>query len=183
MSPRYQVQLHRIGRWWALDVPELTLHTQCRTLDEADGLARGLIADALGVEGEAIDLELVVPELASVLDSVAGARQRRDAAVADEQEAIASAVRALVGDLHLSQGDACRLLDLAPEEVAGFTPPRGRAGTGMRQRGPLAPAAPGPGTSGSSPSARTGPGAPAPAGRRRHAAPAARPSWAVQGDG
>jgi hypothetical protein len=38
VSPRYEVQalLRRIGRWWALVVPGLDLHTQCRTLEGAE---------------------------------------------------------------------------------------------------------------------------------------------------
>ncbi|WP_328399383.1 hypothetical protein OHS70_21250 [Streptomyces sp. NBC_00390] len=53
MSPRYEVQvlLHRIGRWWAVDVPRLDLHTQCRTLEGAEDLARGLVAEAVGGKG------------------------------------------------------------------------------------------------------------------------------------
>ncbi|MGW1711031.1 hypothetical protein ACWCP8_37630 [Streptomyces sp. NPDC002206] len=37
MSPHYEVQvlLHRIGRWWAVDIPRLGLHAQCRTLEHA----------------------------------------------------------------------------------------------------------------------------------------------------
>lgn len=31
MSRRYEVVLRRLGRWWAVDVPGLSLHSQCRT--------------------------------------------------------------------------------------------------------------------------------------------------------
>ncbi|MFE7707572.1 hypothetical protein ACFU6I_17590 [Streptomyces sp. NPDC057486] len=46
MSPRdeFQVLLRRIGRWWAIDIPHLNLHTQCRTLESTEDLARGLVA-------------------------------------------------------------------------------------------------------------------------------------------
>ncbi|MFV5997224.1 hypothetical protein ACNPQM_33740 [Streptomyces sp. NPDC056231] len=50
MSPRdeFQVFLRRTGRWWAIDIPRLDLQTQCRTLEGAEGLARGLAAEAVG---------------------------------------------------------------------------------------------------------------------------------------
>lgn len=128
MSRRHEVVLHRIGRWWAIDVPGLDLHSQCRTLEEAEGLARGLIAEAVGVAPEAIVVDMVVTDFAALLGSVREARQRRAAAVAAEQRAIGEAVRELVENLRVSRGDAARLLGLSPEEMAHFMPPRGSGG-------------------------------------------------------
>ncbi|NUK51782.1 hypothetical protein HRW14_16190 [Streptomyces lunaelactis] len=127
MSPRYEVQvvLHRIGQWWAVDVPRLDLHTQCRTLEGAEDLARGLVAEAVGAPPNVIVLDIVVPELAPVLAPVAEARRRRAAALAAEDQAIAAAVHELVDKLRVSQGDAGRLLGMSPSEVARFMPPRG----------------------------------------------------------
>ncbi|MFD4977786.1 hypothetical protein, partial [Streptomyces sp. NPDC058424] len=124
MSPRdeFQVLLRRIGRWWAIDIPRLDLHTQCRTLEGAEDLARGLVAEAIGAPVDVIVLNMVVPELAPVLGPVAEARHRRAAAVAAEDQAIAAAVHELVDKQHVSQGDAARLLGMPPSEVAHFTP-------------------------------------------------------------
>ncbi|MFI9343980.1 hypothetical protein ACIG0D_22345 [Streptomyces sp. NPDC052773] len=119
--------LHQIGRWWAVDVPGLDLHSQCRTLDEGEGLARNLIAEAIGAALEAIILDIVVTDFAALLGSVRKARQRRAAAVAAEQRAISEAVRELAENLRVSRSDAARLLGLSPEEVARFMPPGGVA--------------------------------------------------------
>ncbi|GHD86968.1 hypothetical protein [Streptomyces naganishii] len=147
MSPRdeFHVLLRRIGRWWAVDIPSLDLHTQCRTLEGAEDLARGMVAEALGVPAEVIATKMVVPELAPVLGPVAEARQRRAAAVAAEDEAIAAAVHELVGKLHVSQGDAARLLGLPTSEVAHFTPERGSALTDTRRDAGPRPSGPAPG--------------------------------------
>ncbi|MFF8610258.1 hypothetical protein ACF06X_30600 [Streptomyces sp. NPDC015346] len=184
MSPRYEVQvlLRRIGRWWAVDVPSLDLHAQCRTLEHAEDLARGLVAETVGAPPDAIVLDMVVPELAPLLGPVVEARRRRAAAVAAEDQAIASAVQELVDTLHVSQGDAGRLLGMSASEVARFTPPRGSTTAGPG-RGQLAPV---PATVPARPSAAPAPRprpAPAPAGRPRPAVSPARPSWAIPEEG
>ncbi|MCX4596917.1 hypothetical protein OG819_47005 [Streptomyces sp. NBC_01549] len=184
MSPRYEVQvlLHRIGRWWAVDVPRLALHTQSRTLEGAEDLARGLVAEAVGAPPDVIVLDMVVPELAPVLGPVAEARRRRAAAVAAEDQAIAAAIRELVDELRVSQGDAGRLLGMSPSEVARFTPPIGSATAGTGQSpGQLAPVpAPGPPRPALAPAPRSHPG---PAGRPRPAISPARPAWVIPDDG
>nr|WTB35003.1 hypothetical protein OG781_41035 [Streptomyces sp. NBC_00830] len=181
MSPHYEVQvlLRRIGRWWAVDIPRLGLHAQCRTLEHAEDLARGLVAEAVGAPPDVIVLDMVVPELEPVLSSVAQARHRRAAAVAAEVQAIAAAVQELVDKLRVSQGDAGRLLGMPPGEVARFTPPRGSATASPGQQ--LAPVpAPSPTRPGSAPAPRSRPG---PAGQPRQAISPARPSWATPEDG
>ncbi|MGP3638404.1 hypothetical protein ACTU45_34735 [Streptomyces sp. 24-1644] len=181
MSPHYEVQvlLRRIGRWWAVDVPRLDLHAQCRTLEHAEDLARGLVAEAVGAPPDVIALDMVVPELEPVLSSVAQARHRRAAAVAAEDQAIAAAVQALVDKLRVSQGDAGRLLGIPPGEVARFTPPRGSATESANQQ--LAPVpAPSPARPGAAPAPHSHPG---PAGQPRQATSPVRPSWATSEDG
>ncbi|MFF4347481.1 hypothetical protein [Streptomyces sp. NPDC001530] len=177
MSPRYEVVLRRVGRWWAVDVPSLALHTQCRTLEEADDLARGLVAETVGAPPDAIVLDLMVPELAPVLGSVAEARRRRAAAVAAEHQAITVAVHELVASLRLSQGDAGRLLGMSPSTVARFTPPRGSVTTATGQLTPVP--APSPPRPGPAPPPRSRPG---PAQRPRQALSPARPTWAIPDD-
>lgn len=104
MSTHYEARLRRTGRWWAVDIPELAIHTQCRTLDEAEDMARDAIVEALDVRPETVDLELVVPEVAALLESVLAARRQRAAAEAAEQQALADAARTLSEDLRVSQG-------------------------------------------------------------------------------
>ncbi|MFD7323661.1 hypothetical protein ACFV9D_21610 [Streptomyces sp. NPDC059875] len=181
MSPRYEVEvlLRRIGRWWAVDVPRLDLHAQCRTLEGAEDVARGLVAEAVGAPPDVIVLDMVAPELGPVLGPVAEARRRRAAAVAAEDQAVAAAVQELVDELRVSQGDAGRLLGMSPSEVARFTPPRGSATAGPgRQLAPVP--VPSPARPGAAPAPRSRPG---PAGQTRQTTSPARPSWAIPEDG
>ncbi|MGW4047337.1 hypothetical protein [Streptomyces sp. NPDC004721] len=184
MSPRdeFQVLLRRIGRWWAIDIPRLDLHTQCRTLESAEDLARGLVAEAVGAPADLIVLKMVVPELEPVLSPVTEARHRRAAAVAAEDQAIAAAVHELVDKLHVSQGDAARLLGMPPSEVAHFTPQRSSAGPGTgqgtEQRTPAR--APSPPRPDAAAPASTRAGLPR---RPRQTISSARPAWATSDDG
>lgn len=185
MSPRdeFQVLLRRIGRWWAINIPRLDLHTQCRTLDSAEDLARGLVAEAVGAPADPIVLKMVVPELEPVLSPVAEARHRRAAAVAAEDQAIAAAVHELVDKLHVSQGDAARLLGMPPSEVAHFTPRRSSAT--MRHRAKRRTAHPhahaqSAATGRRRPASGSRPGLPR---RPRQTTSPARPAWATSGDG
>ncbi|MEV1051379.1 hypothetical protein [Streptomyces sp. NPDC049887] len=127
MSTGYRARLHRIGRWWAVDIPELAIHTQCRTLDEAEDMAREAIAGAVGTTPDTIAVDLVVPEFAPLLHTVTEARRRRAAADSAERQALSDAVRTLVEDLRMSQGDACRLLGMSHQTVARLSPARGSA--------------------------------------------------------
>ncbi|MET8404050.1 hypothetical protein [Streptomyces sp900116325] len=182
MSPHYEVQvlLHRIGRWWAIDIPRLGLHAQCRTLEHAEDLARGLVADAVGAPPDVIVLDMVVPELEPVLSSVAEARHRRAAAVTAEDQAIAAAVQELVDKLRVSQGDAGRLLGMSLGEVARFTPPRRSATAIPGQQLAQGLAVADLPREGAAPPPRSPPG---PAGQPRQAISPARPSWATPEDG
>lgn len=136
MSTCYEARLHRIGRWWAVDIPELAIHTQCRTLDEAEDMARGAIAEARGVHPDTVAVELVVPEFAPLLRRVREARGHRAAADAAEQQSLTDATRTLVEDLRVSQSDAGRLLGLSRQEVSRLSPARGSADSRPWQLGP-----------------------------------------------
>lgn len=127
MSTGYEVRLHRIGRWWAVDIPDASVHTQCRTLEGAEGMARDAISEALGIRPDTIAVELVVPEFASLLRPVLEARAHRAGNNASEQRALADAARTLVEDLHVSQSDAGRLLGLSHQEISQLSTPRGSA--------------------------------------------------------
>lgn len=194
---RYRARLHRIGRWWALDIPEVAVHTQCRTLDEAEDMVRDAIAGALGSEPDTIAVELVVPEFAPLLEGVREARTHRAAADAAELRALADAARALVEDSGVSQSDAGRLLGLSHQDVSRLATARGAAESRPWRLGPLsAPGAQaGPGVQGpAGPRAPAGPAAPGPGRahgaadggtirpKRRLQTPTSRPAWAVTDD-
>ncbi|MCF3146126.1 type II toxin-antitoxin system HicB family antitoxin [Streptomyces platensis] len=164
MSTQYEARLRRIGRWWAVDVPELAIHTQCRTLDEAEDMAREAIVGALDVRPETVGVELVVPEVAALLESVVAARRQRAAADAAEEKALADAARTLSEDLRVSQGDACRLLGVSQQEMSRLSR-AARSSTDVRAQllGP-------PNSSGT------------PRPRQHPSAPPTQPGWAVADD-
>lgn len=197
MSTGYKARLHRIGRWWAVDIPELAIHTQCRTLDEAEDLARDAIGEALGIQTDTIAVELVVPEFASLLRCVLEARKQRAAADAAEQKTLADAARTLI-EVRVSQSDACRLLGISHQEVSQLSPAHGSADSRPWHLGPLStPSAPGFGIRSSVdmaqyPNGHQHPrpglanGAPDSSGRRRpkrhRQASFIRPRWAIAED-
>lgn len=139
MHARYQARLRRYSRWWAIDVPEIAVFTQCRTLDEAERTARLGIAAALKVPLDAFAVDLVFPEAAPVLRPVVEARRRRAAAVAAEEQALADAVQDLIEELGVSQLDAWRILGVFQEGLsrlpAACGPSVHGADSGMRASG------------------------------------------------
>ncbi|MGX1882207.1 hypothetical protein [Streptomyces sp. NPDC055287] len=140
MSPAaYEARLHRIGRWWAVDIPQAAVHTQCRTLGEAEDMARDAIAEACGIRPDTVAVTLVVPEFAPLLRGVREARTHRAAADAAEQQALADAARTLIEDHHVSQSDAGRLLGLSHQEVSQLPPARRSSGSRPWQLGPPPP--------------------------------------------
>ncbi|WP_148589345.1 type II toxin-antitoxin system HicB family antitoxin [Streptomyces sp. WAC01526] len=164
MSTHYEARLRRTGRWWAVDIPELAIHTQCRTLDEAEDMARDAIVEALGVRPETVGLTLVVPEVAALLESVLAARRQRAAADAAEEKALADAAHTLSEDLRISQGDACRLLGVSQQEMSRLSrAARSSADARPRLLGPP-----------------NGSGMTRP--RQHRSAPPPRPGWAVADD-
>ncbi|MCQ4081684.1 hypothetical protein NGB36_13970 [Streptomyces sp. RB6PN25] len=144
-----------MGRWWAVDVAALDIHTQGRTLDEAEDMARDAIAAVLAVPSHTIAVDLVVPEVASLLHGVLEARRRAAEAADAERQALADAARVLFEDMGVTQSDACRLLGASPEQVAQFLP---AGGSRPRHRNPLpAAGAPVPATGTSSDTGRSAP--------------------------
>ncbi len=127
-----------MGRWWAVDIPAVAVQTQCRTLDEAEDMARDAIGGAFGVPPETIAVDLVVPEVAPLLEGVLQARQRRAAAAAAEQQTLAEAAQALAENLGVSPSDTCRLLGISQQEVSELAPPRNSGDLGARPFEPLA---------------------------------------------
>lgn len=130
MHARYQARLRRHGQWWAIDVPQLAVFTQCRTLDEAEYAARQAIAPALGIPRDAFAVDLVFPEFTPVLRPVVEARRRCAAAVAEEQQALADAIRVLVEEVGVNQLDACRILGVSQESLSQLSTVRSPAHSG-----------------------------------------------------
>ncbi len=83
MKTQYHVTATRVGRWWAIEVPELPgVHSQSRRLDQVESIAREAIALFLAVGEDAFDVT-VEPDLESLgplKDSIEEALAARDAA-------------------------------------------------------------------------------------------------------
>ena len=93
------------GAWWVVNVPGYGA-TQCRSVAQAQRMARALVADLDGVAADdvEIDLDVQVPPLSGQLRRVRQTQLAAQKAVADE----AAARRALVRQLQargLSQHD------------------------------------------------------------------------------
>ncbi len=116
-----------------MEIPALDIHTQCRTLDEAEDMARDAIAAALGAPSDAIAVELVIAQAAPLLRGVWEARSRRAAAVDAEERSLTEAARTLVEEWRVSQGDVCRLLGMSQQEVARLVPLRTSGASRQRQ--------------------------------------------------
>ena len=121
MRAGYTVEVERSGRWWAISVPELPgVHSQSRTLDGVERMAREAVALFLDVADGSFDVEVrrvLQPEVERVVHEAIVARSE-----ALEQQRTASAkaraaARAL-RDRGLPQRDIGRLLKLSHQRVA-----------------------------------------------------------------
>jgi predicted RNase H-like HicB family nuclease len=123
MSKRlFKARCVRSGRWWAIRVPELPgVHSQAKTLDQAEGMAVEAISLFLEVDPNSISVE-IEPELPPELQAdVERARRLRSEAEARQQEAVAVTAEAaaeLVQRAHLSLRDAGRILGVSHQRVA-----------------------------------------------------------------
>ena len=82
----YHANATRDDRFWLVHVPEVDRHTQARTVDEIDVMARDLIAIMTGAEASSVELRVTIELPASVrtkLDRVERARETERAARAD----------------------------------------------------------------------------------------------------
>jgi predicted RNase H-like HicB family nuclease len=121
MRPHYTVEVERSGRWWAIRVPELRgVHSQSRTLDGVEPMAREAIALFLDVADESFDLEVrrvLQPDVERVVHEAILARS---AALEQQRTASAKARAAAMAlrDRGLPQRDIGRLLKLSHQRVA-----------------------------------------------------------------
>lgn len=115
----YTVEATREGRWWVLTIEALGIAGQVRQLDDAEEVARSLVAAFLGVDEAAVEVA-VTPQLpadaAALLAQAAqeeeGARVALAAAGAKRRGAIAS-LRA--GGM--TQREVARALGLSPQRI------------------------------------------------------------------
>jgi DNA-directed RNA polymerase specialized sigma24 family protein len=108
------------GKWWVVDVPGYGA-TQCKSVTEAERLARTLVADLESVSLDEVEVELdvEVPHVSDQLRRVKRAQEDAQAAVAAE----AAARRALVREPRnrgLSQHDIAAVVGVSRPAVQKF---------------------------------------------------------------
>ena len=115
------VNAYREGDWWALEVPDAEVFTQCRRLDQAATVAREAIALKYDVPEDDI---LIGAVNADIGDDIAGLRaeSRQKALAAEEVSRQAAALaRRLVAEIRsrgYSLRDTATMLDLPHQRVA-----------------------------------------------------------------
>ena len=118
----FAVRAQRSGRWWALDVPELSgVFSQVRRLDQAEAMARDAIAAMLDLDPASFDVEIApsfAPDVKALLDSVCRARQALDEAQRTAAAAVQHAATVLTHEDGFSMRDAGRALGISHQRVA-----------------------------------------------------------------
>ena len=119
MPKTYTATARKDGRWWLIDVPELDVTGQARTLAEADAVAREIIGLVVDVAPDTIDVA-VVTELPRAARRAWDASRAKEAKARAEGEAAAQlarqAVRTLRADGYTFR-DAGLALGLSPQRV------------------------------------------------------------------
>lgn len=136
----FTVLCERAGRWWTIRVPQIGgLTAQVRSLDQAEIVARQLIARTLAVPAEAVRADVFPDAPAPVADAL---QQRQAARLAFEAATVATrdALAALAAEGWAFR-DAATMLGLSPAEVEAYGPGGGAAGPPEADSGPLQPEA------------------------------------------
>jgi hypothetical protein len=129
---RVEVERGRTGRWWLIDVPEVpAAHSQARRLDQAEDVARDLIALMTDADPDTFDLDIRVQLPEQVRADLQRAEELRQQAARSQHEAAVlarSAARRLHDDglplrdigklLQVSHQRAHQLVDEAGQRVA-----------------------------------------------------------------
>ncbi len=123
---RVEVERGRSGRWWLIDVPEVpAAHSQARRLDQAEDVARDLIALLTDSDPGSFDVDVNVRLPDEVRADLDRAEELRQEAARSQHEAALlarSAARRLHDDglpLQVSHQGAHQLVDEARERLAG----------------------------------------------------------------
>jgi hypothetical protein len=85
---RVEVERGRTGRWWLLDVPEVpAAHSQARRLDQAEDVARDLIALMTDTDPQTFDVDIHVQIPEQVRVDLQRAEELRRQAASSQHEA------------------------------------------------------------------------------------------------
>lgn len=117
---RYEVLASRDGDSWLLRVPAVDRSTQALRLDQAEEMARDLIAIMTNRPSDSFDVEITTrldPELSDLLSQVARAKSEAKERQEEASRLQRRAVRALT-ESGLTVRDTGRLLGLTHQRVA-----------------------------------------------------------------
>lgn len=117
---RYEVLASRDGDSWLLRVPAVERSTQALRLDQAEEMARDLIAIMTNRPSDSFDVEITTrldPELSDLLSQVARAKSEAKERQEEASRLQRRAVRALT-ESGLTVRDTGRLLGLTHQRVA-----------------------------------------------------------------
>jgi DNA-directed RNA polymerase specialized sigma24 family protein len=116
---RVEIERGRTGRWWLIDVPEVpAAHSQARRLDQAEDVARDLIALLTDADPGSFDVNIRVELPAEVRADLDRAEElRQDAARSQHDDGLP--LRDIGKLLHVSHQRAHQLVDEARERLAG----------------------------------------------------------------
>lgn len=84
----YRATVHRVGDWWAIDIADLPFgHTQAKRLDQAEAMARDLIAGLTDAPEDSFQVQLLTLTPSTLSDVVSEATVARSAAARAEEDA------------------------------------------------------------------------------------------------
>ncbi len=123
LKPVYRVTAARAGRWWTVNVRELSaVHTQARRLDMVESMAREAIALALRTPQDSFDIAMQtdLASLGSLRTPVEEALSARNASERAQEHASASMRRAVqeIRSAGYSARDAGMLLGLSNQRIS-----------------------------------------------------------------
>jgi len=123
LKPVYRVTAARAGRWWTVNVRELSaVHTQARRLDMVESMAREAIALALRTPQDSFDIAMQtdLASLGSIRAPVEEALSARKASERALEHASASMRRAVqeIRSAGYSARDAGMLLGLSNQRIS-----------------------------------------------------------------
>lgn len=118
----YIAKAVRSGKWWAISVDGVSgAHTQARRIDKIEALAREAVALVLGVPEDSFDVVVRLEGLPHIAACAVAARQAAEAAEAEAEKAVNSAVVSLKGE-GFSVRDIAAMLKLSPQRISQLSP-------------------------------------------------------------
>lgn len=125
VTKTYEVVAKRWRRGWELHIAGVGV-TQCRSLADAEGMARDYIASDLDIDEDSFDVR-VIPEVGNGVDQKVEQTREEISAAALAQTKAAESSRALVNELKelgLSGKDMAAVLGITPQRVSQLARPR-----------------------------------------------------------